>query len=958
MMKLLLKIYFFVWLLHFHCFGGFQFGSVQSKLKVASGASLNLRNSLVLNSGTLEFLTPSLSSLSTSGASVNMINSFLKSDNNFCYFSGSLTTTTAQVITLGSGNVATFSTKDSISQSLAISSGSTATITGNPVLSSPIFLGNAASVAQLNIFNILASPVRGAGTLKLLNNLTLAKGVTLPALLNLNGYCLTMKGGTFTDALSVSGSGVGGALNFQDYTNIKAPWTIGTTGETYNLFGSGNILELSDSGSITFNGTDITISNIIIKGLSNTNQLKGSGIIKLVNTTLVLSGNFTRSDGPFYVLGANCRVISNGYNFIMSGSGNNLTVDGALFYYEQLNSSLPIGGNSPFSTTSSASIIKLNGGDIAMEPSAPAAGVGNALNQFSAASNILTRSFFITSTGLFQLNNTTTTTPLAMSIDGNGQFLDFSYANPGTFVLQPNVQLVLSNTLVKNFYPAAVSYGASSSLKFGDGVRIELGPDVTIDSFDVTWTMTGNVEIDGNGATLTINKSQGLVVGNARTLTIKNTRLVLGAVDAIKALDSSSLVRLQNVEVVIKSQGFNYSQGFLEISGLVKLIADSGITTTSVPFELSTAGNCSIVSSAELVIMPGVNFKYNINPSGNTLYTSKRHLIFSQIGSTLSMQGCTLESTDTGLALDQGTINIHDKVSIISTLGQNAEFEMGQNSYFNLGANANLNLSGPASYVEPFNYPLRYGDGFSLQHANYSTIYLGAESTTDTPGYSGVLCTGISSISNRTKFYAQPGDSCARWGNPSRIGTTIRSGDYIRFESYLSNGWVIWGTDGFGAAPVSSSPPYFRSYLAWNSHDSPSVPFRIYKKGAAIGDPIYQGDNVYFYIYTGLNYWRNLYGSQSYCYIGSKNITFSGLVETFSYRTNSSAQPSNLLTELLWKVVFVEPNAYLTAPTPWSITGGYFNSLPGFGGGETTLDSVCYFRNCINSWPAASSTQF
>ncbi len=679
------------------CFSAFRFGSIASKFKVSAGTKLVLRGGLTCTEGMIEFLTPTVNSLVGSGT-LSFNNGILKSDNNFCTLTGALSTSTAQLITLNNGGYVTFASPTALSQNVTVASSATVTINGNPIFSSTVPLGNASSVVQMNINSILNQAVTGLGKLRLLSDLVMSKNVALPPQVDLNGCRLTLQGGTYSSAVTFSGSSIGGNLVCLAYTNLTQSWTIGSAGESYTLSGNGNILELSGSGNIIFNGADLTISNIVIKGLSSSNMLRGSGEIKFNNVALQLAGNFTRSDGKYTVVGGNAKIITNNYTITMSGSGNDFKVDGAFLLYEQLNTSVT---TVPVTNVSGAAITKLNGGDIVSIYSPAATGVGGSSIVISSAANTLSQSYFVTPAGTFQVNNATPASPLSVNIDGTGHFIHFPYKTGSYFILQNNVQLSLTNLVLTDFYPSAISLGTSSSITFGDGVLVQLGPDLTIGASDMSWTFTGNSIIDGNGATLTLNKSGAITIDNNKTLTLKNLRLLVSVTDAFKALNSNSKIRLQNVELVVLNQGFNYSLGSLEIADFVKFIADTGAAINPVNFEFSSTGTMTVLASSELSISAGINFKYNANPAGDTtLYASKRHFSLAQIGSKLSLNGCSIQTTDTGLAFDQGTLQIYDKVSVVTTSSVGADFEIGSGVQVNLGASALLNVMGSVFYSE------------------------------------------------------------------------------------------------------------------------------------------------------------------------------------------------------------------------------------------------------------------
>lgn len=669
---------------------------------VDTNSKITLVTPLTISGGS--FIVKDNSSNTISGSNqITFYDSILTTSNVVSFINATFDPTTTDSITLNNNDYLNV-TSGSFVQSINIAANATTTIFGQPKFTSAITLAASTSILQLDITTTLNQSITGSGKIRLLNDLLVDKNIQVPALCELMTKRLSFIGGSLTNSVTIT---TGGSIEFLGYTNLTQAWTIGTTGESYAIIGNGNTLELSGSGSLTFNGSDLTISNLIIKGLSSTNQLKGTGEIKLTNVTLALSSNITRNDGKFTVIGGNCKMITNGYTLTMSGAGNDFKVDGSFFLYEQLNTSIT---TTPVLTASGANITKLNSGDIVSEQAASSGGggsgggssVGSIATTITNASNTLNLSYFITPSSTFQINNATPATPFAVSIDGGGHFLQFPYGTGSYFVLQDNVQLTLSNILLQNFNPAAISLGTSSTISFGDNTRIELGPDVTIGSGNMAWNFIGNAEIDGNGSTLTLNLSQAITINNTKTLTLKNMRIIVSQVDAIKALSDNSKIKFQNVELVILNQGFTFSQGSIDIADLVKILSDIGSSTSNVNFEFASKGLFTVLASGELFIGNSLNFKYNPNTTadGGVTSVSKRHFVLTQIGSKLTISGGSIESTTFGIALDQGSLQIYDRVTITTTTGATASFDIGTNLQTNIMTSACLNINGIVTYKE------------------------------------------------------------------------------------------------------------------------------------------------------------------------------------------------------------------------------------------------------------------
>ena len=674
-----------------------NFATKNSALSIVdTNAKLTLLSPMTITTGSLYLKDNSSNTLvgSSSNNLITLYDSILTTSNVVSFLNVTLDPTGTDKLTMAHQDYLNVTT-GSIVQSLEVSPGATATIFGQPKFSGSINLLSSTSIIQMDITTTLNQSITGSGTVKLLNNLIVDKDIQIPSLCNLNSKGISFMGGSISNGTIFSG---GGTIEFLSAASLTQTWTIGTTGESYFLVGNGNTLDLSRSGGIIFNGNSLTISSLIVKGLSSLNQIKGSGEIKLYNVTLALSSNIIRNDGKFSILGGDCKLITNGYTLTMSGAGNDFKVDGSIFWYEQLNTAVT---TTPILTTNSANITKLNGGDILQNnPTVFVNAVGGVSSTFSNASNTLGLSYFITPSSTFQISNATPASPFPVSINGNGHFLKFPFGSGSYMILQNNVQLNLSNICLIDFNPAAISLGTSSSITFGDNSLIVLGPDLTIGSSDMSWTCTGNTTIDGNGATLNINKSGGITIDNAKTLTLKNLRIVLSSIDGIKALNDNAKIKMQNIDLVILNQGFTFSQGSIDIADSVKIIADTGTSTSNVNFEFASKGLLTVLASAELLIGKNMNFKYNPNTTsdGGVASVSKRHVVLSQIGSKLTICNGSIESTTFGLALDQGSMQIYDKVTITTTTGSDASFEFGTNLETNIMAGALLNVNGIVKY--------------------------------------------------------------------------------------------------------------------------------------------------------------------------------------------------------------------------------------------------------------------
>lgn len=541
-------------------------------------------------------------------------------------------------------------------------------------------------------------------------------------------------------------------------------------------------------------------------------------------------------------------------------------------------------------------------------------------------------------------------------IDGNITLRDFgstSYTTTSTM----NMFFFNNGALLAKtpFNPAADTLDPASSLQ-----RLVLKSNQTINYSSTSWAFNANTEIDGDGATLVVNKNQGITItGTSQTLTLKNMKLVTHKYNAIACLTDTCRLKLENVEWQIGDSGFVFGTGHLDIDQTVKL---SGILETNTTFEFNSKGLVSIFEYSELIISNNLNFKMNANPVSDANFNAtKRHLIINNTSAFLTLSGGSFETTNTGVALDRGGLKFVGTNTIKTTSNSYAKFETSALVSIQIDT-AKLILDGIWQHAE--GTMLRYGDSTSFKHSNYG-FYMQYPSG----GFNdGGHIYGVTTLDNtNTKWYIQPGEEPSRFG--SKIGQPVRSGDFVKIE-IKSVDTGAWGNQIFflcvyfnpylGAlrTPSSGSTPQYirmsfsRGYFADNVVEGTNnynyVPqlFRIYKVGATIGDPILLNDSIYLVTYPIYDtYWTTspFNVNKKYYYVGSSNVDYSvGYKEVFGYQVTNNSQPGNLASQLTWLITDVQANDYLNAssftqfftPTDINLTG------------------------TIAQWPSASLTQF
>lgn len=577
-----------------------------------------------------------------------------------------------------------------IVQDVKVNAGATVTILGQPRFSSQITLGDASSVVQMSITTDLNQTVSGDGTLSLLDDLSVSSGVLLPSKVLNNGKKLILYGGTYSTATEFT---TGGTLDLETATSLTESWTFGATTEVYSINGNGNALDLSGNGNIVCNGTTLYLNDLIIRGLSTANALKGAGRVIMSSVVLELADNFVRADGSFTFYGDPCKIITNGSTFQISGSGNEILVDGMILRYDQLDGS----GFNPISAVSSGAINFANGGSI---QSASVTGDLNLLIYTTAYTFV--KNFDLTSSSIIHVINENTANPKTVAINGGGQIINFPSVSGSFFVIDDNTTVTLSNVVLRDFNPSAINYGSSGVLKLGDGVVVEMGSDISMDVFSKTWDVVGNATIDGKGATLFLAGANNITLTGAnKTLTFKDVKIQQSVPAGFQPQTASATIKLQDSELFLEEADGLFSVGNLLIDGFVKLTGNKGGVAGTVLYEFTSPGTMTIAANAEFFVDSNIVLKLNPDASADlTFAASKRHFSLAEVGSKMTLYGCSLQTTDTGMALDQGTVQVVDKVTLVSTTNPGAELEFGANLEVRLSAGANLIVDGPLKYQE------------------------------------------------------------------------------------------------------------------------------------------------------------------------------------------------------------------------------------------------------------------
>ncbi len=563
-----------------------------------------------------------------------------------------------------------------VTQEVRVASGSSASIVGAPNFTKPIVLEDSGTELKLGIQSQVSQNIElNGGKIVLEDNLSLQAGRQFVGggIIDVNGRTLKLpKGNASTGRLTfISANDVALSGNLID----SSEYFFTGDGGTSELNGNRYTWEFVNGGFITVDANHtLYCVNVDFKGMGN---YPTHGFFNLDPTaTVVFQGcnfsfdnHYTHSSGTLE-FSSGCVLYPNGNKFNVSDQGV-IRVNGSSLVYDYL-----MGPDvNPFTFTNEVQQKQLvNGGNIRSTFVAP---------RLIVSENVkfLHKDYDLTGDTILQVPNENPGSPKSVTIDGSGYRLTFPRQNNLIFQLDPNVNLTLKNVTLFDYNKDAVFYGdANSSMIFGSGVRIRLFENETISDSDKPWTFSGDCQIRGVATKLVLDGTSRITVGPLSTLTLKDLKVAFKNADSISILDSASKIILENCDLILGSSGWNIPTGNIEIKGKVRFFGGSPTDPNLYSVvTFSSSGTFKVMSESIMKLGKSVEFKYQPDPSldGGLTYNTKRHFILTDATSILELDGCTLHSTMTGMALDYGRLIVSDR-SIFKIDGFNGnEAEIG-----------------------------------------------------------------------------------------------------------------------------------------------------------------------------------------------------------------------------------------------------------------------------------------
>jgi hypothetical protein len=423
------------------------------------------------------------------------------------------------------------------------------------------------------------------------------------------------------------------------------------------LNGNGHTLDLSMDGTLALRaGQSLLLEDITIKGLGSEGASGRGSILfedslstlSLHNVTIHMGGNFTVTVGSWYVKDANSHLIA-GSNLLTFDQNATLSIDGVYFTYDPLGAS----DNNNVRPSSADGIhrVDLNGGratikSAVVEPN-------NLL--LDNDEHTLSKDQLVHAGDPLHFRGLSAS---AITLDGNGQTLDFARSSGDLLKVFDNKSATLTNITLKNFKPEHLVLGSNAQLTLGDRTYIYFS-----DNADLNYTLTcdGLVTFRGFHTSLSIVKPFGGFLWNSGSNIVFEDLYVKNCGgSALNPYDATTHCIVRDTTLAFDTNQ-TFSIGSLDIAG------SSIFTSSWATISYTSSSDLTIQSGSKLFLDRGITFSYD------SAAASRTGLAFEDASSEMVLCGASLHTTLTGLDLVQGRMKIDETVTVSCEASNNAE---------------------------------------------------------------------------------------------------------------------------------------------------------------------------------------------------------------------------------------------------------------------------------------------
>lgn len=704
MLRIVLALFCFLCVNPRPLFAGVKFSNTQSGITFPKDESKLILEAPILNvTGKISFKDDDPSHLEGVGPLdvITFDNGITGTIGQEYTFSGAIEPLQGDKFTLRDNEVMDVTNKE-ITHVVRVMHGQVSEVKGSPIFRHPLEIGIGGTL-NLGMTGIMHQPIAAEGTnvVNLTQSLRMSLGIPVNTgtidVLNLGGFELFLNN-SLSDITSYEGAGT---VHFmRGHYQINQAFNFNGT---VDVNGQESTLEFDTGGSMNFGPGLHDLTDIDLKNISTTQPIfvDPAGTVFLSDAVIRLDSDVTLSgQGEIVVLGENCKIVANGYKFQVD-EGTKLTVDGVTLLYEPLS---PFDDN-PIEAVDLGSgpgiIDLLNGGRI--ESVHHGLSIQDHLNVTDALL-VAKSNFYLTETSKLTFVNENVLVNKPITYDSDGYFINFPprFTGDQLLIVEGNVALTLQNVSIKDFNAQTVSLvDANSTIEFGQDSTVSISSDQDITAA-FPWVFSGDSLIDGGGKTINLKAASTIQVKNGATLTINNAHIKTEDIGAFASLDDTSNICFQDCIITIDKSGLDLATGNYLAKGLVQVFgADKTDVTGSTTLSFSSKGTMTVSSHSELTLNRGVVFEYKADPTDDGINTSatKRHFKLIDPSAKMHLNGCSLVSTQTGFALDFGTVFVSDVVKFTIDTTAAAEAEFGTDLLVEVLAGGCLDVDGPLRYI-------------------------------------------------------------------------------------------------------------------------------------------------------------------------------------------------------------------------------------------------------------------
>lgn len=571
-------------------------------------------------------------------------------------------------------------------------------ILGTPDLLAPIVLQDSNTELKLSLTNKLNNTIfLNNGRLILQNDLVVKDGFFFSGdgVVDLQDYALHLPNNPTSIPWSNN-------LTFLNCANLDAThpiflsanWTFTGHNQSSYFSGRGTELNFCSGGSLTVGENhQLNIFGMQIRGLGDA---LGCGFNLTPTSTILfnfcdieLSSSLTVNAGTWLFNSSTCNITTKKNDFInLASSDAFLVVNQAYLRCDALNQP----GTIPITVSNGGNLCLFNGGCLVP-------GLQTIVNQsvdFYANSNAgvneINLNMELSSQKSIVFRNNNPSVPQNMIFDGKFNTITFiNSPNQNLIVVEPNVTLTLQNVTINGFDPTNFDLQGLSKIIFGANVKLCLQKAISLDGFN--YEISSNLLIEGNNNNILI--SDPFKFGQSSSLQINFAKPIILSSNALHLSNNLSLLIFQNNDLTINTSILTFDVGSIEFRGINKI---NGLSTTPASiFNFNSAGNLNIADNSTLIFNSSANFCYAPDTSADlNIDAKKRHFLFASQSSRLVLSMTLFDVSSTGIAFDQGNIDILG--SSIFKISSNIDLSLELSDVVNLNVGDEVIFTGPVVY--------------------------------------------------------------------------------------------------------------------------------------------------------------------------------------------------------------------------------------------------------------------